>query len=178
MLDVVNRPIVRILLVGLPALGLQTTFLASASLAGIVVQLMLCLSVAAGVAGGSERGAVTGFALGLMFDLVLSTPLGLTALVYGLAGFLAGYVNSLSINHPWWLRSVVVGSTSLVVMFVHPVLATWVGVDGWLTTRVIKVAMIVGLANAAIALAAVPTMRWALAIKRQERLAPPPEMYA
>jgi rod shape-determining protein MreD len=178
MLDVVNRPIVRILLVGLPALGLQTTFLAGASLAGIVVQLMLCLSVAAGVAGGSERGAVTGFALGLMFDLVLSTPLGLTALVYGLAGFLAGYVNSLSINHPWWIRSIVVGSTSSAVMFVHPVLATWVGVDGWLTTRVIKVAIIVGLANAVIALAAVPAMRWALAIKRQERLAPPPEIYA
>ena len=178
MIDFVNRPIVRLILIGLPALGVQTTFLSSAPLAGIVVQLMLCLSIAAGVAGGSERGAITGFSLGLMFDLVLSTPLGLSALVYGLAGFLAGYVNSLSINHPWWLRSIVVGGTSVAMMFVHPILATWVGVDGWLTTRVIKVAIVVGLANAVIAPAVVPLMRWTLAIKRQERLAPPPEIYA
>jgi len=178
MIEFLNRSYVRVALVGLLALGLQTTFLSSAPLAGIVVQLMLCLAVAAGVSGGSERGAITGFSLGLMFDLVLSTPLGLTALVYGLAGFLAGYFNSLSINHPWWLRSIVVGGSSLIVMFVHPVLATWVGVDGWLTTRVFKVAVVVGLANAAVGLAAVPLMRWTLAIKRQERLAPPPEIYA
>ena len=178
MIEILNRAQVRTLLVGLFALGLQTTFLSSVTLIGIVVQLMLCLAVAAGVSGGSERGAIVGFSLGLMFDLVLSTPLGLTALVYGLAGFLAGYFNSLSINHPWWLRSIVVGGSSSIVMFIHPVLATWVGVDGWLTTRVFEVALVVGLANAVIGLAAVPLMRWTLAIKRQERIAPPPEIYA
>lgn len=52
MIEFLNRSYVRVALVGLLALGLQTTFLSSAPLAGIVVQLMLCLAVAAGVSGG------------------------------------------------------------------------------------------------------------------------------
>ena len=45
--------------------------------------LMLALAVAAGLAGGPERGAWVGFAAGLLADCFLQTPLGLSALVYG-----------------------------------------------------------------------------------------------
>lgn len=178
MLEIVNRPAFRIVLVGLVALGLQTTLLADLRWSGVAVQLLLAMSVAAGISGGSERGAIAGFALGLMFDLVLATPLGLTALVYGLAGFLAGYINSLTVSHPWWLSAVVASSTGALITFVHPTLATWVGVEGWLSTRLVKVAIVVAVTNALLAPLAVPVMRWCLAIKRQARLAPPPEIFA
>ncbi len=177
MIDLLNRPVLRLILLGLLALSLQTTLFAEMTVSGVVLQLMLCLSVAAGVSGGSERGAFVGFLFGSMFDLVLSTPLGLTALVYGLAGFLAGYVNSLTVNHPWWLGSIVVGLSTAMATFVHPVFATWIGVDGWLTLRVIRVAAVAALANAVIAPLAVPLMRWALVVKRRARLAPPPEIF-
>ncbi len=177
MIDLLNRPILRLVLLGLVALSIQTTLLADMSLDGIVVQLMLCLSVAAGVSGGPERGALVGFMFGTMFDLVLSTPFGLTALVYGLAGFVAGYVNNLTANHPWWLGSIVVGLSTALSTFVHPVFASWVGVDGWLTVRVVEVALVVSLFNAVLAPIAVPLMRWGLVIKRRARLAPPPEIY-
>ena len=173
MLDFVNRPVFRLLLVGIPALALQTTFLADASVAGVVLQLMLCLVAAAGISGGPERGAMAGFVLGLLFDLVLSSPLGLTALVYGLVGFLAGYVFAFGTAHPWWLDSIVVAVATAAATFVHPVVATWVGVDGWLSTRLLKVAGVLALANALLAPLAVPLMRWALAVKRRDRLAPP-----
>ena len=177
MIDLLNRPILRLVLLGLVALSIQTTLLADMSLDGIVVQLMLCLSVAAGVSGGPERGALVGFMFGTMFDLVLSTPFGLTALVYGLAGFVAGYVNNLTANHPWWLGSIVVGLSTALSTFVHPVFASWVGVDGWLTVRVVEVALVVRLFNAVLVPSAVPLMRWGLVIKRRARLAPPPEIY-
>jgi len=177
MIELLNRPVLRLVLLGLVALAVQTTLLADMTLDGIVVQLMLCLSVAAGVSGGPERGALVGFMFGTMFDLVLSTPLGLTALVYGLAGFVAGYVNSLTANHPWWLGSIVVGLSTALATFVHPVFASWVGVDGWLTLRVVEVAVVVAAFNAVLAPAAVPLMRWALVIKRRARLAPPPEIF-
>lgn len=176
--ELLNRPILRLVLLGVVALSIQTTLLADMSLDGIVVQLMLCLSVAAGVSGGPERGALVGFMFGTMFDLVLSTPLGLTALVYGLAGFVAGYVNNLTANHPWWLGSIVVGLSTALSTFVHPVFASWVGVDGWLTVRVVEVALVVSLFNAVLAPIAVPLMRWGLVIKRRARLAPPPEIYS
>lgn len=177
MIDLLNRPVLRLVLVGLIALSVQTTLLADMTIDGVVVQIMLCLSVAAGVSGGPERGAFAGFLFGSMFDLVLSTPLGLTALVYGLAGFVAGYVNSLTVNHPWWLGSIVVASTTALATFVHPVFANWIGFDGWLTVRVVRVALVVALANALLAPLAVPLTRWALVIKRRARLAPPPEIF-
>lgn len=177
MIELVNRPAVRLVLVGLLALALQTTFFADLTVFGVVAQVMLCLAAASGVSGGSERGALTGFALGLMFDLVLSSPLGLTALVYGLAGFLAGYIESLSVERPWWLSAAVVGAASASATFAHPVLANWIGLEGWLTVRVLRIALVVSLVNAILAPLAVPLMRWALAIRRMERLSPPPEIF-
>lgn len=177
MIDLLNRPVLRVVLLGLLALSVQTTLLADMTIDGIVLQIMLGLSVAAGVSGGPERGALVGFMFGIMFDLVLSTPLGLTALVYGLAGFVAGYVNSLTVSHPWWLGSIVAALSTALATFVHPVFATWIGVDGWLTVRVIEVALVVAAGNAVLAPLAVPLMRWALVIKRRARLAPPPEIF-
>ena len=55
-----------------------------------MLQIVLALAAAAGAGAGPERGAIAGFMLGLMYDLATGSPLGLTALVYGLAGFVAG----------------------------------------------------------------------------------------
>ena len=40
-----------------------------------------CCAVAGGLVGGPQRGAVAGFVVGLVYDLVLTTPFGLSALV-------------------------------------------------------------------------------------------------
>ena len=105
MIDLVNRPLVRLLMVGLPALGLQTTLFSELTPYGVVVQLLLCMSIGAGVAAGPEGGAFAGFVLGLMFDFVLTSPLGLCALIYGLAGFVGGFAFSPSLANPKWLNS-------------------------------------------------------------------------
>ncbi|MBU3688328.1 MAG: rod shape-determining protein MreD [Acidimicrobiales bacterium mtb01] len=178
MIELINRPTVRLTLIGLLALVVQTTLLADLEFDGIALQIMLALSIGAGISGGSERGAMAGFIFGLMFDLVLSSPLGLTALVYGLVGFLAGYVNSLAVANPWWLNALIGLGGSAAATFTYPVVATWVGVDGWLTTRVIEVAAVVAVANALLVPVVVPVMRWGLVIKRRARLAPPPEIFA
>ena len=56
MIDLLNRPVLRVVLLGLLALSVQTTLLADMTIDGIVLQIMLGLSVAAGVSGGPERG--------------------------------------------------------------------------------------------------------------------------
>lgn len=177
MIDLVNRPGVRLLMVGLPALALQTTLLAELTPFGVVMQLILCMSIGAGVASGPEGGAFAGFVLGLMFDLVLTSPLGLSALVYGMAGFVGGFVFSASLANPRWLNAVTCAGLSAVAMFVQPVVANWIGVEGWISSRLVKVMIVVALFNGVASYAVVPTMRWCLAVRRLQRLAPPSEVF-
>lgn len=169
MLGWVDRPIVRLSMVGVTALALQTTVLTRLTLGDMVVELMLLLSVAGGVAAGPERGALTGFWLGLLFDLAYPVDaLGLMALVYGLTAFLAGYADRLTVHRPWWLSIASVGVASAAGIVLYPVAAAVVGVDGLLTVDVVGLALRVGLVNAFLAPLAIPLMRWC---HRQKRAA-------
>lgn len=170
MIEILARPSVRTLLVGFLALALQTTLLSEMRFDGIAIQLLLAMSIAAGVSAGSEKGALAGFILGLLLDLVLTTPLGLTALVYGAAGFLGGYFHSKTLANPRWLDALGLGLLSVVASFAFPVLANWVGVEGWVTTRVIKVAVIVSVANMIVSPLVTPLMRWTQAVRREQRM--------
>ena len=53
-------------------------------------QLMLLIGVTAGAIYGPEVGALSGLIVGLMYDCVLTTPLGLASLVVGGVSFGAG----------------------------------------------------------------------------------------
>lgn len=59
---------------------------------GVMPELPLGLTIAAGWQGGSKRGAVVGFAIGVLYDLFLPTPLALNALTYALIGHGVGLV--------------------------------------------------------------------------------------
>ena len=178
MLELINRPLIRLVMVGLPLLALQTTLLTEMRVADIVVQVMLLMAVAGGVAGGPERGALVGFTAGLLFDLVLTTPLGLTAFVYGVAGFLAGYINSLTADHPWWLSAIVVGVASALGTIAYPVVALMIGIDTVVGLDVFRVALVVSAVNTVLAIPMMPVMRWCLRIRRDAMILPPVESYA
>ena len=53
---------------------------------------LLILAVAAGVVSGTERGATVGFCCGLALDLMVTTPFGLGAVSYLVAGAMAGAI--------------------------------------------------------------------------------------
>lgn len=174
MFEVINRPIIRLLMVGLPLLAVQTTLLTEVRISDTVVQLMLLLAVVGGVAGGPERGALVGFAFGLLVDLAFPAhPLGLTAFVYGLTGFLAGYINSLTADHPWWLTMLVTAVASALGTVLYPVAATMVGIDGLVDTSIVRVCIVVGVVNGVLAPLFLPLMRWCLLIKKGSIVLPP-----
>jgi rod shape-determining protein MreD len=112
-----------------------------------------------------------------MFDLLLTSPLGLSALVYGAAGWGAGYLHSRALENPKWLNALVVGLMSGLATFVLPIVANWIGVEGWLSSRLTKVIIVVALSNALFSFFVVPIARWSLAIRRNQRLAPPAEVF-
>ncbi len=72
------------------ALLLQTTVVARLPLPGSPPDLLLVLVVGYALAEGSASGMLTGFAAGLLADLVSDAELGRLALVYAVVGHLAG----------------------------------------------------------------------------------------
>ena len=74
MINLLNRPVTRLFLVGLLLLAVQTTLLTEMKFFGIIAQLLLALSITSGLVGGSESGALAGFVLGLKISLKLQSP--------------------------------------------------------------------------------------------------------
>lgn len=159
-------PLVRLFPVGLCMLAMQRTFLTETRVAGVVVQIVLALAAAAGAGAGPERGALAGFTLGLMYDLATGTPLGLTALVYGLAGFVAGYVLTLTPTPPWWLASLFTAIGAAVGETAVPAARTLIGQDGWFTSRLFTIVPVVAGFALVLSPLLVPLGRWCMGVKK------------
>lgn len=159
----------RLVLVALPFLGLQTTILNDMRPFGVSLQVMVLLAAASGLARGSEVGAIAGFVVGLLYDLVLTTPLGLGAAVFGLVGYLAGYANSFVHAPTWWTRMLMGAVASAIGMVLLPAALEVTGTDGALTTQVFLVALVVASVNAFAILPTHWVCRWALREQAQPR---------
>lgn len=159
-------PLVRLVPVGLVFLSLQRSLFADLRPFGVVLQVMLALTAAAGAGAGPERGALAGFVLGLMYDLATATPLGLTALVYGVAGFVAGYVLTITPDPQWWLSMAFVTAAAATGETLVPVGLTLIGQDGWVTTRMFRIVPTVAVFAGLISPLLVPLGRWCTCVRR------------
>jgi cell shape-determining protein MreD len=159
--------ITRLIPVALVILAIQRTVCATYRPAGVAVQVVLALAAGAGAGAGSERGAFAGFALGMMYDLGVGTPLGLTALAYGLAGLTAGYVLSITPDPQWWLSAIFVALGAAVGEGAIPVVKFLTGQEGWLNDRLIVVIPVVTVAATLLSPLFVPLGRWCAGAKRR-----------
>lgn len=82
--------IVRVSAVVFVAAMLQAVIVSSLVIGGGAPDLLLIVAVSLGLLRGSILGAVSGFAAGLVVDLLTLETLGITSLVLILAGFWAG----------------------------------------------------------------------------------------
>ncbi len=90
-------------LVLLAALVLQLSVVSDLRILGAVGDLLVLVTIAAALVDGPDRGATFGFAAGLLYDLVLDTPFGLSALTYALIGYLVGLVSvAMGRSGGWW----------------------------------------------------------------------------
>jgi rod shape-determining protein MreD len=151
----------------LVVLSLQRSLFAELRPWGVALQVMLALTAGAGAGAGPERGALAGFVLGLMYDLATATPLGLTALVYGCAGFIAGYVMTITPDPQWWLAMIFVTAASAAGETLVPIGLTVIGQDGWVTTRMFRIVPVVAVFAGLISPLVVPLGRWCMCVKRK-----------
>ena len=153
---------VRVPLVILAALVVQTTFFADMQPFDALADIMVLLAITAGAVAGPRDGAVYGFVAGLAYDFVLRTPFGLSALTYALAGYGAGYLQQWMSVARWWMASLVVGAASAVAIAGYAVIGTVFGLKDAVNPHLITVMAVVGVVNAVLAMPLLWVQRWAL----------------
>jgi rod shape-determining protein MreD len=107
------------------AVVLQAAVLARLPLPGGQPSLVLVLVIGIGLAAGGSAGLAAGFGAGLLTDLLSDHPLGVLALCFALAGFLAGLLEA-DVRRSVLLPVVVVALASAAVYL------TYLGVMGLL----------------------------------------------
>jgi cell shape-determining protein MreD len=157
----------RLIPIALVILGMQRTIFATYRPAGVAIQVVLALAAAAGAGAGSERGAFAGFALGMMYDLGVGTPLGMSALAYGLAGLTAGYVLSITPDPQWWLAAMFTAAGAAVGEMAIPLIKFLTGQEGWLTRKLFVTIPVVTVGALILSPLFVPLGRWCAGAKRR-----------
>jgi len=150
-----------VLLVIFGVLILQTSLLEGLRAAGIPTDALVLVAVVAGALGGPERGAMVGFVAGLVADLFLQTPFGLSALAYCLAGFMTGVLQGNVIRAAWWIMPVTAFIGSAVGVVLYAVIGAMVCQSHLVGPTLGFIALSVGLVNAPLSIPVARAMRWA-----------------
>ncbi|HEX3617476.1 MAG TPA: rod shape-determining protein MreD [Solirubrobacteraceae bacterium] len=85
----------RIAIIAVLAVVLQETFVSQISLFGATADVTTLTVMAVGLLAGSMAGAITGFAIGLLVDLVMFQTVGVTSLLLITVGYWSGRMREL-----------------------------------------------------------------------------------
>lgn len=152
----------RLSLLCLGMLLLQLTLFSDVRIAGVAPELPALVAVMSGLLAGVERGSVVAFAIGLMWDLYLPTPLGLAAVSFALVAHALGAITEdlFHDTRTQMVALVFVGSAAAVTA--HALLGEVLGQQGLLSESLPRIVLVSSALNALLSLLIAPVMRWAL----------------
>lgn len=152
----------RLVLVSLLVLSLQSTLFSEVRPFGYAIQILAIFVACAGATHDVYTGAVAGLVSGFMYDAILATPLGISALVLGVVGAAAAVMLQPFRDPTWWLRLLVVGAAAALGEVVTPLLKAVVGLDGWLEWRILGALSVTFVAAVVFAAPMITLARWTL----------------
>lgn len=145
------------------AVVLHVTLLSDVRVAGVHPDVLLLVAICGGLAAGPERGAIVGFAAGLLADLWLPTPMGLSALTYCLVGFGVGSIQTGILRATWWIPVLTALGASAAGVVLFAFLGAMVGQGQLLEPhRLIVIAAVVAVTNALLSPAVSRVVSWSL----------------
>lgn len=150
---------VRLGLVLLPVLAVQTTWMADLRPFGVPGDLLLLLSIAGGMVGGPMRGAVVGFIAGLSMDLVLLTPFGLSSLTYLAVGYAVGTVHDGVLRSAPWIPVVAAFVASAAGIGFYVIMGQLVG-QHFRLPELPRIVLVTSVLNAVLVFPAMYVTRW------------------
>ncbi|MDP9005725.1 MAG: rod shape-determining protein MreD [Actinomycetota bacterium] len=146
----------------LAAVVLHTAVFPQLRVFGVAADVLLLVAIAAGMSGGADQGAAVGFGAGLLADFFLQTPFGLSALTYSLVGYGVGAFQATVLHTGRWITLLTALVASALGVALFAAVATVLGQDHLLALRLLGIAGVVAVLNAALAPAAVRVLRWAV----------------
>lgn len=156
-----SRP-ARVAALLLLALVLQHSLLVDVRVAGVSPDLLLLVAIGGGIVGGRERGAVVGFAAGLVADLLAQTPFGLSSLTFGLVGYGVGTLQAGVLRLTWWIPLLTGMAATAAGVMMYALLGALLGQGYLLRPELAGLAAVVGLLNAGLVPVVVRATGWAL----------------
>lgn len=153
---------IRLALLLIAIVIVQTTILPYLRIAGVVCELGLVATVAVAYREGPETGAIFGFAAGFCTDLFLQTPLGLSALSFALTGYLIGVVQGALLRSSWWVAPVLGGLGGLIGGALFVGIGALVGQEQLFALRSLRIVALAALFDAIVAPIMFPIVGYAL----------------
>jgi len=163
------RSVLRVALVALLLLLVQSTVILSIRIGGVHPDLLWLLPITAALLAGPETGALVGFWSGLAFDLVLPTPFGLGALVGCMLGYAVGVTTAAVDSRAVWLKPVaaLIGSVAADMLFA--VLGAIFGEQQMVQVDFFSLFVVVATSSVVLVLPVNRFMRWALVTEGNRR---------
>jgi rod shape-determining protein MreD len=154
----------------LTAVLLQSTIFARLTLFGVAPDLVLAVVISFALIEGPSAGALLGFSGGLLRDLLLDAPTGLTGLAYLVIGYVVGsirpYLQSTSVFVP--AAGIFFGSMAATT--VYEVLQALLGERTGPISRSLEVVLLTAVYNTILAPFVYPPVRRIAALYRPERV--------
>ncbi|HEY4927675.1 MAG TPA: hypothetical protein VIH95_00865 [Acidimicrobiales bacterium] len=141
----------------------QETVMLDLRIGGVHPDIMVLLPIVAGIIGGPSRGAGIGFTTGLVSDLFLPTPFGLSALVGCLVGFGVGLATIALDRTVWWLAPMAALGGSALYEVTYGALGSVLGQPQMLHVALARVVIVVSVTNAILAIPAMRLVKWGMA---------------
>jgi rod shape-determining protein MreD len=152
---------VRLALVIVTLVVLQTTIFTHMRVFGAIPDLLLVATAAVAYEEGPQSGAAFGFAAGLSIDLFLSTPAGLSALAFAVTGYVLGVAQGGFMRESRNIAPVLGVIGGLIGGTIFVIVGGIVGEAGFLTFTSGRIVIVAAFYDAVISFLIFPFARWA-----------------
>ncbi len=153
---------IRLGLVMLAALLVQLTVFVDVRFFGVAPELLSLLAVFGAFFIGPERGLLVAFGAGLLWDVYLPTPLGVTAFTLALIAYAVARFNEGLFHDSRLQLAVVVFVASGMAVLGYALIGGIMGSPELLRIDMFRIALIVGILHALLTPLVSPVMMWAL----------------
>lgn len=148
-------------LVIVTAMSVQVGLLNQFTVFGVVCDVLLPISICAGLIGGAQRGAIVGFWSGLLFDLLRPGPVGVSALSYCVVAFLAGLIQVALLQSSKLMSVLIVGVAASVGTLLFAISGTVFGANTLANPQLVRIVVVIGITSGIVSRLGLMLASWA-----------------
>lgn len=155
----------RLVAIIIAALVAQVSLFADFRIFGVAPEVLVLLALLFGLLAEQKQGPTIAFIIGLLYDIYLPTPLGLSAIVFALLAYAAHSGGAELFRESKLQLGLIAAVGTFAGVAGYAALGEAMGQRGLLDVEMLRVALVAGAINAVLAPALQPFVAWALGAK-------------